>query len=177
MDFFCAALVQKISCLTKLRPADDGVIDHQQALSRDEFVDGDELHLRYQVPAALYGRHEGTRPGGGIFYKRTRIWDAGFVGVAHGVSDAGVGYAGRAVRPDMLPGFVSPCQHPAASVTDVLDVQTFVSRAGKAIVYPKEAADPHIFECGGEGLFVFAVKVYDLAGSQFSLRGIAQIEI
>ena len=75
MYFTCAAAVQILRGLPKLCAADYGIVDQQQFLAGDQFVDRDQFHLGDQISSALMSRHKGPGPCGRIFNKRSRIGD------------------------------------------------------------------------------------------------------
>ena len=98
MYLFCAALVQEFRCFSQLCAADDGIVDEKHAAVLYQIADGNQLHFGNQVPLALYGRHEGTGPGRGVFNKGPGEGDAGGIGITDGMRGSGVRYARYDIR-------------------------------------------------------------------------------
>ena len=82
----------------------------------------DQLHTCDQVSLALGGRHEGTRPGWGIFNEWTGKWNAGFIGVADCMRDTGIWDSGYQIGV----GLIAFGKHTTAVVPHFLDVDSFV---------------------------------------------------
>ena len=59
MYLFGAALIEKFCGLAQLGSPDDGIVDQQQALVLDQFLNRDQLHVRDLLSLALLCRHEG----------------------------------------------------------------------------------------------------------------------
>ena len=165
MDFLRAAAVQEFRGLSQLGAADNGVVDQQETPAFNEFVDRDQLHLRDQVTLGLDGRHEGPGPGGSVFDEGARERNAGLIGVADGVGDAGIRHACHTVDL-MFCHAVPPRQQLSAPDTHGFHGDPFVAGGRIAIVDPEESADPHFAARGRERRDAVRRHDGDLAGTQ-----------
>ena len=139
MYFLGSAVVEELGGFPKLGSADDEIIDEKQLFVPDQAVHGNQFHLRDEVSLALGGRHEGTRPGWGIFNEWTGKWNAGFIGVADCMRDTGIGDSGYQIGV----GLIAFGKHTTAVVPHFLDVDSFVAGGRITVVNPQERTDFH----------------------------------
>ncbi len=176
MDFFGPVPVEEAHGPLELGPPDDGVVHEKELFVFDEAVDGDQLHPGYLLPLTLELGGEGPGPGGGVLDHGPGIGEAGFVGVAQGVADAGVGDANHGIQfGEEAPFLVLLGHEGAVPVPDGLDVDTVVDGGGIAVVGPEEGTD-FFFLPGGDQLedLVFG-DLDDLSGADFLVVPIAQL--
>ena len=94
------------------------------------------------------------------------------IGVADGVTRAGVGDAGSQVYLN----FVILGQFLAGGVAEFFDVQAFVGGSGEAVIDPEEGAD-FSFAARGEDLFgAVGSQLHYFAGAQFSYGAVAEVK-
>ncbi len=132
-----AVIPEALGLLAKLRAADDRVVAEHEPLVLDEAGDRNQLHVGDEVTLLLVGRHEGTRPGGGILHEWARVADAGLLRVAEGVRHARVRHAAHAVGLHRI----APRESAAAAVARHLHVAALVGRGRIAVVHPQERTD------------------------------------
>lgn len=171
MHFFCAACVEELGRFAQLCAAHDGVIDEQEALALDEVVHRDEFHFGDEVALALVRRHEGARPCGRVFDERAGERYAGLVGVADGVRDAGIRYAGDNIGVDVIAA--GECA--AAVIAHALDGDALVAGGRVAVVDPQERADLHFFAGGDERLHMVGVEHDNFARAELAQVVVAEV--
>ena len=151
VDGLRAVVVEEFHGLLELGAPDDGVVDEEQVLVLDELRDGDLLHLGDLVPLALAGRHEGPRPGGGVFDEGAGEGDVAPVGVSDGVGRAGIRDSADVV--DIL-GVSAPLvlfrEDLAVPVAHQFHVDALVGGVRVAVIGPEEGADPHFLPGRGQ---------------------------
>ncbi len=177
MNLLCPALVEEFRRLPQLRPAHDGIVDQQQLLVLDQRLHRQQFHSRDQVALVLAHRHEGTRPGRRIFDKWPGKRYFRFVGVADGVSRAGIRHAGYHVRTDVAGSPVAPRQRTAAAVTHFLHIDSLIGRRRIPVINPEKRTDLQLIARRGQLLDAVRRYADDLAGTQLPLVGVAQIQI
>ena len=151
-------------------------IKQQASYRRIRAVYRDQLHTCDQVSLALGGRHEGTRPGWGIFNEWTGKWNAGFIGVADCMRDTGIRDSGYQIRAYGL--IVTFGKHTTAVVPHFLDVDSFVAGGRITVVNPQERTDFHFLASrAAVPLRRPALHADDLARSQFFIILKSEINI
>ena len=98
MNLAGSALVQEFCCFSQLGAADNGVVNQEKTLVTNQGIDRNQLHFRNQVTLTLVLRHKGTGPGWCVFNKGTGKGNAGFIGIADSVGNAGIGNSGHNIR-------------------------------------------------------------------------------
>ena len=173
MYLFGAVPVQKIGRAAHLRAAHQRVVDQDQPFAADHVVDGDELHVRNQVAAALVLRHERARPGRRVFDEGPRQRDVRAVRIADRVRRARIGQARHAVGG----GVVAPGEHVAAVVAHLLHAQPLVRRGGVAVVDPQKGADPRLAERRRDRFVAVRGDEGDLARAEFADAFVTEVEV
>ena len=132
MHFFCAAGVQKLRGFPQLGAANNGVVNQQQALTLNQIVHRNQLHLGDQVALGLVGWHKGAGPSRRVLNKWTRKRNAGGVGITDGVGNAGVRHTSHNVRH----GVVSACQQLAAVIAHFFHADPLIGRGRITVIHP-----------------------------------------
>src|SRR5699024_2147265 len=103
---------------------------------------------------------------------------AALVGVADGVGNAGVGYAGHKVHLGHLsPGGFVPGHDGPVAVAHNLYIDPLIVGVGVTVVGPQEGADLHLLAGGGEGLKAVGGDADNFLGAQLIGVVIAQLVI
>ena len=173
MYFFRPALVEEFRGFPKLRPTHNRIIDQQHFLSFNQSVYRNQLHSGNQISLALLRRHERTRPGRGIFDKRTCKGNSRFIGIANGMGNARIRYACRIIDLHVI----TPCQHLSAVITHLFHIYSLIGRGRVSIIYPQKRTDFHFFSRRTDRLHTLRRYVYDLSGAQLLIIRIAQIDV
>ena len=153
--------------------AREAQLAQEQAELADQGVNRDQLHTCDQVSLALGGRHEGTRPGWGIFNEWTGKWNAGFIGVADCMRDTGIWDSGYQIGV----GLIAFGKHTTAVVPHFLDVDSFVAGGRITVVNPQERTDFHFLASRAEYLYAVGVHADDLARSQFFVVRVSKVDV
>ena len=173
--FFCTAVIEELCGFSELCTANDGVVDEEQLFAVDELVDRDQLHFCDQIAFFLMSGREGAGPGRRILNERSGEFHVGFVGVADGMCDTGVGDACDEVG--LNDAFVSFCEALAAVVAHFFDGDSFIRGGRIAVVNPKEGTDLHGVVRREERVDAVFVHDDDLTGCECLVIRITEIEV
>ena len=173
MNFFSSTLIQELCGLTKLRSANNGIINEEQALALDQFMDRDQLHMGDQVTGILDRWHEGARPGRCVFNERTGKWNAGFIGISNRMGNSGIGHTSYRIRCHII-----PLCHTGSTVTAHLFYTDTLVDAGRiSIIDPQKCTDLHILSGSSQCTDFLRCHYHNLAGTKFPFGFITQIQI
>ena len=175
VDFLCAAVIEELCGFSELCTANDGVVDEEQLFAVDQLVDRDQLHFCDQIAFFLMSGREGAGPGRRILNERSGEFHVGFVGVADGMCDTGVGDTCDEVG--LNDAFVSFCEALAAVVAHFFDGDSFIRGGRIAVVNPKEGTDLHGIVRAYESVHTVFVHDDDLAGGEHLVIRISEIEV
>ena len=140
MYLFRTALIQKLRGFTKLRAADNRVIDQKKTFIFNQFLYRKHLHLGNQIPLTLNRRHKGTRPGRRILNEWSGKWHTRLVCITHCVRRAGIRNTGNNIRLHIV-----PLRHlGSAVVAHLLHADPFVGAGRIAVIDPEESTDFHL---------------------------------
>ena len=177
MHFARTALIEKFCRLPQLRAAHDRIVNQKQTAILNEFMDRDELHLSDQIPLALHGRHEGAGPRGRIFDEGTGEGNAGFIGIPDGMRCTGIRHTGYGVRMYVRRFLHIPTgQCGAAAIAHFLHADSLVRGGRISVIDPQEGTDFHVLTGLYQGTDAFGGDDGDLAGTQFPIFLISQIQ-
>lgn len=141
MHFLCTVGIQELNSFAKLRASYDTVVNKQELLSLDQFVNGDKLHLCNLVSHGLALRHKAARPGGGVLYKWACERNAASVCITDGMRNAGIRNAADEVYIGQRAAlYIMLSHYLAVSGTHSFYCNALVDRVGIAVVGPQERA-------------------------------------
>ena len=164
-------IIKPLNGVLKLCAPDDGILAEQQSLALDQLADGDEFHPGDQVSHVLVLGHETPRPGGGIFDKRTAIWQVNRVGITNRVARTGIGYSGDDVHLYVV--CLSECG--AAAISHVLDIDILVVGGRVTVINPQEGANLHFIARRALLLNPVGGDPDDFSGAKVFLDQVVQI--
>ena len=162
--FFCPCLEQELRCFPQLGAPDDRIVDQNDTLIVNQFMNRDQFHFGNQVPLALDSWHKGTGPGRRIFNKGTGERNAAFVGIPHRMGDTGIRNPGYDVRVTFR--YVIALGHVSTAVIPHLfHGNAFVKRRRITVIHPQESADPHLLAGFCQHLHPFRSHDIDFPGA------------